>query len=60
MFISVSRIIYMYINTYILYGTILMAGAAYIYIYICIIQYMYLRLHERAEEGESDLNADEE
>ena len=53
-----SRIIYMYINTYILYGTILMAGAAYMYIYI--IQYMYLRLHERAEEGESDLNADEE
>ena len=32
----------------------------HIYIYICIIQYMYLRLHERAEEGESDLNADEE
>ena len=57
MFISVG-IIYMYINTYILYGTILMAGAAYMYIYI--IQYMYLRLHERAEEGESDLNADEE
>ena len=33
----------------------------YIYIYIStyIIQSIYLRLHERAEEGESDLNADE-
>ena len=32
----------------------------HIYISTYIIQSIYLRLHERAEEGESDLNADEE
>ena len=31
----------------------------HLYISTYIIQSIYLRLHERAEEGESDLNADE-